>query len=265
MLQKINFTGRVDLPMESLDAYIEKQGPRTILQLDWDFSRFSFDQKAEMWLEIRRAGSYEYRREYLSSFKKRVSSASIDVSNMTDPMNLRLRLKIVSDGNGKRLLIGTLDNFVPRVPQESSRQKGFLKIVKDDSMEIPWRMKYELGEPVLVISGKKNNYSVLKEESQFFIPAILPEVVRQVCMWAIKDRDRENLVVFSKWERFLVNLGVSPNLFERDESSEDLEDSDFTSLVEESSISCANEFSRKNGIIEIVDAAFSGHIGESDV
>lgn len=125
-------------------------------------------------------------------------------------------------------------------------------------------MKFDLGEPILAISGKKNNYAVLKEEFNFFIPAILPEVVRQVCIWAINDRNRENPLVFSKWERFFIALGVSGDLFDRDEASEYEFDEEFANRIEESATSCANEFSRRNGIIEIIDLAHSSVVGEND-
>ena len=264
MLQKINFTGRIDLPMDSLDAYVEQKANRYLLQLNWDLTRFNFNSKAEVWLEIRRAGSYEYRREFLSKFQRGQNVATIDISNITDPLNLRLRLKVVFEVDGKRLLIGNLDNFVPRVPQDKSMQKGFLKIIKDDSMDNPWMMKYDLGEPILAISGKKKNYLVLKEEFSFFIPAILPEVVRQVCIWAINDRNRENPIVFAKWERFFIALGVSGDLFNRDDATEGEFDEDFSSRLEESAIACASEFSRRNGIVEIIDLAHSSLAGEID-
>ena len=98
MLQKINFTGRIDLPMEVLDARVEMDGARTILFLEWNLSGFGFDSESEIWLEIRRAGSYEYRREFLTSFKRGSTDSRIDVTNMTDPMNLRLRLKVIRNG-----------------------------------------------------------------------------------------------------------------------------------------------------------------------
>lgn len=94
----------------------------------------------------------------------------IDVTNMTDPLNLRLRLKVVLEKDNKKLLIGNLDNFVPRVPEDQTNQRGFLKIIEDKSLEVPWMMKYEAGEPTLVLSGKKNVYSVLKDQSYMFIP-----------------------------------------------------------------------------------------------
>lgn len=265
MLQKVNFTGRVDLPMDSLDAYIEKQGSRFILHLEWDFGRFNFDSKSELWLEIRRAGTYEYRREYLSNFKKGKNVASVDVSNMTDPMNLRLRLKVVFDKEGKRLLVGNLDNFVPRVPEDKNMQRGFLKIIKDDSLEIPWRLKFDYGEPILVISGKRNTYTFLKEDSRFFIPAILPEVVRQVAIWAFGDRNRENQEVFDKWENFLRKLGAAAELFDQQDFIDQEADESLIGQIEENATLCANEFSRRHQIINVINTLAEAQSGESDV
>lgn len=253
MLQKINFTGRIDLPMDVLDAHVGVEGSRSILFLEWNLSGFKFDAEAEIWIEIRRAGSYEYRREFLTNFKRGNTEASIDVSNMTDPMNLRLRLKVVLEKHGKRLLVGNLDNFVPRVPKDSNKQKGFLKIIKDDSLEVPWCVRVNMGEPFLVISGKKHNYAVLKEQSPVFIPSILPDVVRQIHVWAVNDRDRENPEVFNKWKNFLIALGGDENLFDSDLVGIDDSESSPDDLVLENSKECAAEFSRRNSIIDQVD------------
>lgn len=256
MLQKINFTGRIDLPMDVLDAHVRVEGSRSILYLEWNLSGFKFDTKAEIWIEIRRAGSYEYRREFLTNFKRGNTEASVDVSNMTDPMNLRLRLKVILDENGKRLLVGNLDNFVPRVPKDSNKQKGFLKIIKDDSLEVPWCVRINMGEPFLVISGKKNTYAVLKEQSPVFIPSILPEVVRQIHVWAVNDRDRENPEVFNKWRNFLIALGGDENLFDSDLNEIDDSESSPENLVLENSNECAAEFARRNSIIDQVDLLY---------
>ena len=253
MLQKINFTGRIDLPMDVLDAHVGVEGTRSILFLEWNLSGFKFDTEAEIWIEIRRAGSYEYRREFLTNFKRGTTVASVDVSNMTDPMNLRLRLKVVLEKNGKRLLVGNLDNFVPRVPKDNNKQKGFLKIIKDDSLEVPWCVRVNMGEPFLVISGKRQNYVVLKEQSPIFIPGILPDVVRQIHVWAVNDRDRENQEVFNKWKNFLISLGGDEKLFDSDLEEVDDSESSRDDLVLENSKECAAEFSRRNSIIDQID------------
>lgn len=265
MLQKINFTGRIDLPMEVLDARVDIDGARTILFLEWNLSGFGFDPESEIWLEIRRAGSYEYRREFLTSFKRGSTDSRIDVTNMTDPMNLRLRLKVIRNKENKRLLVGNLDNFVPRVPKDTSKQKGFLKIIKDESLDVPWCVRVVMGEPFLVISGKKDTYSVLKDQVPTFIPSILPEVVRQIHIWAVRDRDRENPIIFGKWQDFLIGLGAVIDLFdyEFDESIDG--ELDFEQLVSDNSKECAAEFSRRNSIIDQVGILFSASAGESDV
>jgi hypothetical protein len=263
MLQKINFTGRIDLPMDVLDAHIGIEGSRSILFLEWNLSGFKFDKDAEIWIEIRRAGSYEYRREFLTNFKRGNTEARIDVSNMTDPMNLRLRLKVILDKQGKRLLIGNLDNFVPRVPKDQSKQKGFLKIIKDDSLEVPWCVRVHMGEPFLVISGKKHNYAVLKEQTPVFIPSILPEVVRQIHIWAVNDRDRENPEVYGKWKNFLIGLGGNEKLFDSDLDEFDDPDSTHDELILENTKECAAEFARRNSIIDQVDILHQELQGES--
>jgi hypothetical protein len=259
MLKKVNFTGRVDLPMEVLEASVSVDGGRSTLFLEWNLSGFGFDPAAQIWLEIRRAGSYEYRREYLADFKKGLKSAMIDVTNMTDPLNLRLRLKVVLERDNKKLLIGNLDNFVPRVPEDQTNQRGFLKIIEDQALEVPWIMRYEAGEPTLVLSGRKNVYSVLKDQSHIFIPGILPEVVRQICIWAARDRDRENSELFEKWERLFIDLGAKESLFDPDLNEEEFEDTSYNDILDNAAI-CANEFSRRHSLLDQINSLYS--VGE---
>lgn len=256
MLQKINFTGRVDLPMEVLEASVGVEGNRSTLFLEWNLAGFGFDPAAKIWLEIRRAGSYEYRREFLADFKKGRTSAMINVTNMTDPLNLRLRLKVVLEKEKKKLLIGNLDNFVPRVPQDQTSQRGFLKITEDKSLEVPWLVKFEAGEPIIVLSGKKNVYAVLKEQSLIFIPGILPDVVRQIFIWATKDRDRENPELFAKWQKLFVDLGARESLLDSDESDEESETTTYNDVLEYAAI-CASEFSRRHSLLEQINSLSS--------
>lgn len=256
MLQKINFTGRIDLPMDVLESHVEVKENRSTLFLKWDFSGYKFDPSSQVWLEIRRAGSYEYRRELLGAYKKGITEASIDVSNMTDPRNLRLRLKVSLDQGKKKILLGNLDNFVPRVPQDETHQRGFLSILKDESLEVPWIVKFQQGEPLLVISGKKNVFSVLKEHSPTFIPSILPEVVRQICVWAANDKERENPELFEKWERLLVGLGAREDIFEADDTNDEASQDRHQDILE-NAVNCASEFARKHSLLDQIDRVYS--------
>jgi hypothetical protein len=161
--------------MDVLDAHVGVEGSRSILFLEWNLSGFKFDAEAEIWIEIRRAGSYEYRREFLTNFKRGNTEASIDVSNMTDPMNLRLRLKVVLEKHGKRLLVGNLDNFVPRVPKDSNKQKGFLKIIKETGLPAKiitntnGKKKFELRLKELEITNYEIKSGVVGDEKVDFI------------------------------------------------------------------------------------------------
>ena len=122
-------------------------------------------------------------------------------------------------------------------------------------------MKYEAGEPTLVLSGRKNVYSVLKDQSHMFIPGILPEVVRQICIWAARDRDRENPELFAKWERLFIDLGVKDSLFDPDLDEEEFEDTSYNDILENAAI-CANEFSRRHSLLDKINSLYS--VGQGD-
>lgn len=225
---------------------------------------YKFDPECTIWLHMSTAGSYEYRREFLGKNKKGVTEASVDVSNMTDPSNLRLTLKVSLDKSNKKVLVGLLKNFEPRVPQNETNQRSFFSIVKDDALEVPWEVRFVLGEPVLVISGKKNVFSVLKTQSTIFIPSILPEAVRQICVWAALDKERENLEKFAKWERFLIGLGANEQIFDRDLFEEE-DEQNWYNEIQDNAATCAKEFSRKYSFLDQINLAYLGDEGGINV
>lgn len=96
-----------------------------------------------------------------------------------------------------------------------------------------------------------------------FIPGILPEVVRQVCIWAAKDRDRENSELFAKWEKLFIDLGAKKSLFDADLDEEEFEAISYNDVLENAAI-CADEFSRRHSLLDQINSLYSVGQGDSN-
>jgi hypothetical protein len=192
--------------------------------LEWNLSSFKFDPNAEIWIEVKTAGSYDYQRYSLGKIVNGIGKKSIDISSTRDPITSRLRFKIVQNKQGKRLIIGNLDNFTPRTPVSEVDSKSILKIKRDSSLVVPWIVQYTDGEPLLVISGKEDVYSILRDPKSSFEFSILAEVVRQIFIWRAEDREQINEKISEAWKSFFVLHGADDEIFDSDILYADLDD-----------------------------------------
>ena len=224
MLQKLNYTKRVDLPLDCLNAQITISNDVFLLNLEWNLSSYKFDPNAEIWIEVKTAGSYDYQRYLLGKVANGIGKESINITSTIDPISSRLRYKVVQNKLGKRLIIGNLDNFIPRTPVSEADSKSILKIKRDSSLNVPWIVQYTDGEPLLVISGKEDVYSILRDPKSTFEFSILAEVVRQIFIWRAEDRELINEKISEAWKSFFVSQGAEDDIFDSDILYADLDD-----------------------------------------
>lgn len=260
MLTKLNYTGRIDLPVECVKAEIQVDEARFTLRLSWDFEEFHFDPKCSVMLDLRAAGTTDTRRYTLGHLGSGRGEKVLDISSMRNPLTSRLRIKVVSGSKEFRVLEAQLDNFRPMVPLQQEDSKSILKIYKDPGLDVPWRVKIDSGEPILVISGKDEIYSLLNNEDSIFMPAVMAEVVRQIFVWRAKDREEENAELSSAWRAFFIELGCDESFFE--DSDEPFSDIEREQSIADESESIAVTFSIRHKLIR--DIRSRAEIGESE-
>ena len=224
MLQKLNYTKRIDLPLDCLNAQIDISSSAFLLNLEWNLASYKFDPDAEIWIEVKSAGSYDYQRYLLGRVASGLGKEIIDITNSRDPITSRLRYKVVQNKQGKRLIVGNLDNFIPRTPVSEADSKSILKIKRDSLLDVPWIIQYTDGEPLLVISGKEDVYSILRDPKSTFEFSILAEVVRQIFIWRAEDRELINEKISEAWKSFFISQGADDDIFDSDILYADPED-----------------------------------------
>ena len=89
---------------------------------------------------------------------------------------------------------------------------------------MPWIVQYTDGEPLLVISGKEDVYSILRDPKSTFEFSILAEVVRQIFIWRAEDRELINEKISEAWKSFFISHGADDDIFDSDILYADPED-----------------------------------------
>jgi hypothetical protein len=214
MLQRLNYTGRIELSNNDVSAKFQNIGSLKTILLTWKLGIFNFSSSSEIIVDLRAAGTTETRRIFIGNVDQDISQYEIDISQMRNPELAKIRFKVCEKDNlGISRIKAQIDNLVPKNSDADDNARSFLKLAKDDELDVPWELRFEAGEPCLFITGKKELYHQLRNRSPWFLPSIMHEVVRQVFLWLIDQSDYENLDIAEKWKQFFIELGCDSDIF----------------------------------------------------
>jgi hypothetical protein len=230
VLQRLNFTGRIDLSNNEVSAnFVNSDNSQKIL-LAWNFSKFNFSKSCELVVDLRSTGTTETSRITIGRLEENVNEYEIDISQMRNPDLVRVRLKVCEkDYNGLSRIKAQIDNLIPKPLEADDNARSFLKLAKDDDLEVPWELRFDSGEPCLFITGKKDLYHQLRNRSPWFLPLIMHDVVRQIFLWLADQSDYENYDIAEQWKQFFFDMGCPVDFFnsvdeiDSDERSEEVD------------------------------------------
>ena len=259
MINKLNYTNRLDIHSDRVEAEIVLDLDRYSLKINTDFLDLGFSEDAQLIIEIRSPGTSEIIRRDLGNLYSEGPFYDLNLAILRNPLESRLRFKVVREMQGKRLLVGQLDNFVPRVPHLEEDRKSLLKIAKNVELEVPWRVLFDSGEPILAIAGREGLYERRSFFEREFLLMNLSEIVRQVFDWIVSDTEIDNETIRNGWIDFFIEMGCPSSFFEELHSSE--EDDDLDRKREMRDSVCAN-FTQKHGFFAELSDLF--HLEEEE-
>lgn len=253
----INYTGRIDIEPQEIEATYRIDNDKYLLEIKWWLGLYPLGEDCKIFIEMRGEGkTTEARRFELGQLSSKNGSKMITLEQVRNPELVRIRFGVVaSDANGIPLIKAHCDNIAPVNLNENNRSRSFLKMVKAPELVVPWRLEFYDGEPVLMISDREELFHRLRDTSPLFTPLVLSEVVRQVFEWiAFEDLDYTSKIS-NEWVAFFEQL-TCPVGFIREERSRD-DDEDFRS-VELMSRVVSEEFSKKFRLIDAIASTFNG-------
>jgi hypothetical protein len=215
MSTKVNFTDRLDLSSENVASKLlinpAVSGAYEISILaDLRFLKIPGPFKVVL---IHKALGETRRFESVDQ-----SDLLIDVrhslEDMRNPLEVVSQLEIVQkDASNVPVIRAMIRNINPELPGKQSATKSALKTKRDPDLNVPWRLSYSEGYPILHVTDKNGLYDQLFLTPQFD-PLILPEVVRQVFVWLVFDPSEKDSFHVDAWKSIFEQLGCERAFFD---------------------------------------------------
>ena len=226
MLKSINYTNRLEIPSSLIEAKIEKIGSEWRLVINYDFNSLKLDSKWFVVMDIFVPGTTESRRYSLDGISISPPGKIFDLSDMINPSDSKLRIKVIDSSDGPRIIKAQIDDFVPISDENLDNSRSLLPIKPGIDLISPWTLKIVKGVPTLYVSDKGDLYNSLRSKvrAPWFYPVIMHDVFRQIFEWVASSEGYENEKVAEKWKKlFIDTYGCPGDFFETVNDKDELE------------------------------------------
>lgn len=249
MIKSINFSSRVDIEPALLGSKIVLTDEGKVLSIVWRLGSMSLPENSQVVIEIFDVKSTKTKRFLAGLIGDGNGSCEIGISNFYNLESLRFRFKVSAiDLHGRSRILASLDRIKPFLPPDDSSGNSMVSIEKDGTLQVPWQVRFESGEPILYITEIENLYVQLRNTSAapWFAPVTMHQVLTEIFKWLCRNQEGGNSSTTKQWEDFFYSLGCSVGFF--NSGSSELEDSALDFEIELASV-LAN-FSRKHSLIQ---------------
>jgi len=226
MLKSLNYTNRLEIPSSLIEAKIEKIGSEWQLNILYDFKSLELDPNWSVVMDIFVPGTTESRRYSLAGIAITEPGKLFDLSDMINPADSKLRIKVVDSSGGPRIIKAQIDDYVPISDVSNDNSRSLLPIKPGIGMISPWSLKFVKGVPTLYITDKGDLYNSLrsKVKAAWFYPVIMHDVFRQIFEWLSLLDGYENEKVAEKWKKLFIEIyGCPGDFFETINDKDDIE------------------------------------------
>lgn len=215
MSTKVNFTDRLDLNSDIVKSKLTAVDPSASaydISISADLRGLNISGKFKVIL-IHKA---------LGETKRYQSEEQIDLNidithslfGMRNPLEVVSQLEIVQrDVNHIPVIRAMIKNINPDLPGKQTASKSALKTKRDPDLNVPWRLSYSEGYPILHVTDKNGLYDQLFLTPQFD-PLILPEIVRQIFIWLVFDPSEKDAFHVDAWKSIFEQLGCERAFFD---------------------------------------------------
>lgn len=215
MSTKVNFTDRIELSAEVVSS--------TLLITDSVYTEYDVSITADL-RSLNILGPFKVIliHKALGQTKRYESDLTSDLNvnirhslaGMRNPLEVVSQLEIVQkDLNKIPVIRAMIRNIVPEIPGKQSSSKSALKTKRDPDLNVPWRLAFSEGYPILHVTDKNGLYDQLFLTPQFD-PLILPEIVRQIFIWLVFDPSEKDAFHVDAWKAIFEQLGCDRTFFD---------------------------------------------------
>lgn len=230
MSTKLNFTNRINLDPELVKASIQPStSPIGSFEMKIDANLTSALISGQFMVVFTLKALGETKRIELAGPSDMKIEVLHSLHGMRNPLEVKVSLEVIQrDSKNIPIIRASVMNVDPEIPGKQSARRSVLKTKKDPGLNVPWRLIYSEGYPILHISDKNGLYDQLMLSPQFD-PMILSDVVRQIFNWLIFDFEMKEGFYVDAWKSVFEKLGCDRSYFdtlpqpnEEDGSMEDM-------------------------------------------
>jgi hypothetical protein len=215
MSTKVNFTNRIDLDPTAIKSKLVVNSAipgEYEISMEGDLSDIALTGEFTIVLTHKALG--ETNRYELPGQNELRINITHPLHGMRNPLEVVSQLEIIQrDSKNIPVIRASVRNINPEIPGEQSAKKSALKTKRDPDLNVPWRLDYSEGYPILHITDKNGLYDQLLLTPQFD-PLTLPEVARQVFNWVIFDPSLKDSFHVDAWKLIFEQLGCERAFFD---------------------------------------------------
>jgi hypothetical protein len=249
MIKSINFSSRVEIELAQIGSEISLNDQGKSLAVLWKLSTLHLPEDSQVVIEAFDVKSTRTKRFSVGLLGSGDGSCEIDISSFHNSESFRFRFKVSGlDLHGRSKILASLDRIRPTLPPDETSGNSMLSIEKDGSLQVPWQVRFDSGEPVLYITEIEDLYVQLRNPSSapWFSPVTMHQVVIEIFQWICRSRDGGNSAVMKQWEDFFYSHGCSVGFF--DAVSSDTDDQALDKEAELTNV--LTKFSKKHMLIQ---------------
>lgn len=150
--------------------------------------------------------------------------SGLALSDFDSPEVIRFRIKVVGAGTDSGKILAAADKLRAHAEGDDAPHTSLLPIAPERLGQVLWRVSFSDDEPKLLVNREVGDWKgfAMNPTFQAFV---LPEALRQIGAWVLKNRDDHEEGGDSPldlWIALLSSLGYDPTAAETEEADWDL-------------------------------------------
>lgn len=206
MKRTVNPTGKSRIIQDNVSAHFDEEVDKGVVEVTWDLTEFDFDLQSELIFETYSMGRTT--RDQLPLAGNLKGTRALHLADLAQSHSVNLFIRVVSKRDGVRLILAESAAIPLFRGSEEASQESLLKVQPIENLPKLWDIDYSLGEPVLQVNNRDQNYPTLVA-SGLFLGAILPSVVEEIAFVLITNDEAFTAEVFERWLVFLGQYGLT--------------------------------------------------------
>jgi hypothetical protein len=201
----LNSTGRSRITLDMFDAALESQDSDPTIKIEWDMSSLMLEPLTKLYLDA--SNDRLERRFQLADSNPTSGTANVDLGPSFSGRVTRIRLVAVLVDTSGVPIIRAESIPVSFTTTGDSTSKSLLVVQPDVDLPVPWRLNFDSGDVVMMVSNKNDLWTLHLRNSPVFKPLLVGPVVFQIAVRLLSGSEDVGAGL-EQWEKLLEQHGL---------------------------------------------------------